>query len=75
MLEELYDKSKKSLETILREKAYDEVKDALKEKGINIEDVSDEDIEVLVAEKVKLKENTIIIIANTKIMYFLSILE
>jgi len=56
MLEELYDKSKKSLETILREKAYDEVKDALKEKGISIEDVSDEDVETLVAEKVKLMQ-------------------
>jgi len=56
MLEEtqnVYKKSKKSLETLLREKAYLDVKANLKSKDINIEDISDEDLETLVAAKTK----------------------
>ena len=49
--QKIYKDGKKSLETLLREKAYSEVKDSLNEKGINIDDVSDEDIESLVASK------------------------
>jgi hypothetical protein len=49
--QKIYKDGKKSLETLLREKAYSEVKDSLDEKGINIDDVSDEDIENLVASK------------------------
>ena len=47
----VYTDGKKSLETLLREKAYSEVQESLKEKGINIDDVSEEDIETLVAAK------------------------
>ena len=49
--QKIYKDGKKSLETLLREKAYLEVKESLDEKGINIDDVSDEDIENLVASK------------------------
>lgn len=48
-----YSDGKKSLELLLREKAYSEVEENLQEKGINIDDVSEEDIETLVAAKTK----------------------
>jgi DNA uptake protein ComE-like DNA-binding protein len=48
---ELYEDTKKSLESLLHEKAYSDVQESLEEKGININDVSDEDIETLVAAK------------------------
>jgi hypothetical protein len=48
---ELYDDGKRSLEVILREKAYSQVKEHLEDKGIDINDVSDDDIESLVAAK------------------------
>ncbi|MEN4046979.1 hypothetical protein MLC52_09945 [Sulfurimonas sp. NW15] len=51
--QKLYSKGKKSLETLLREKAYMEVENKLQEKGIEIDEVSDEDIETLVAAQVK----------------------
>lgn len=51
--QEIYESGKKSLETLLREKAYEDVKEHLQEKGIDIDDVSDEDIEALVAAKAK----------------------
>lgn len=47
------DEGKKSLDTLLREKAYEEVATSLKNEGIDIASVSDEDIEILIAEKVK----------------------
>jgi len=50
--EKIYSSGKKSLDSLLREKAYSETKEYLKEKGIDINDVSDEDIETLVAAKV-----------------------
>lgn len=50
-IDKTYQDGKKSLETLLREKAYDDVAEHLKEQGINIEDVSDEDVETLVAAK------------------------
>jgi len=46
-----YTNSKKSLESLLREKAYSEVEKNLKEKNINVDDISEEDIEILVAAK------------------------
>ena len=49
--EKLYDNTKQSLETLLRQRAYSEVKEVLEEKGIEISQVSDEDIEALVAAK------------------------
>jgi len=49
--QELYEDGKKSLETLLREKAYKDVKASLEEKGIDINTVSDEDVESLVAAK------------------------
>ena len=48
----LLDEGKKSLETLLREKAYSDVLEKLKEEGIAIKEVNDEDIEALVAAKV-----------------------
>lgn len=49
--EKIYTDGKKSLESLLREKAYSEVQQSLENKGIDIESVSDEDIENLVAAK------------------------
>lgn len=45
------DEGKKSLDTLLREKAYEEVMESLKAEGIDPSQVSDEDIEILVAQK------------------------
>ena len=49
--EKIYTDGKKSLESLLREKAYSEVQQNLENKGIDIDSVSDEDIENLVAAK------------------------
>jgi len=49
--ENIYKGGKKSLESLLREKAYSNVKEHLETQGIDINDVSDEDIETLVAAK------------------------
>ncbi len=57
--ETLYEKGKKSLKTLLREKAYADVKEHLEKMGINMSDVSDEDIENLVASKVQDMTNNI----------------
>lgn len=48
----LLDEGKKSLDTLLREKAYAEVLEKLSQEGIDINDVADEDVEALVAAKV-----------------------
>lgn len=53
----LLDEGKKSLDTLLREKAYDEVMEKLQEEGINASDVKEEDIEALVAARVRDKMN------------------
>ena len=53
----LLDEGKKSLDTLLREKAYDEVMDKLQEEGINVSDVKEEDLEALVAARVHDKMN------------------
>jgi len=50
---EFYNEGKKSLESLLREKAYTEVEAHLKNNSIDINKVSDEDIEALVATKAK----------------------
>lgn len=49
--EKVYESGKRSLESFLREKAYSDVKGHLKGQGIDIVNVSDEDIETLVAAK------------------------
>ncbi len=49
----LLDEGKKSLETLLREKAYDDVAEKLADEGIDIADVLDADVEALVAERAK----------------------
>jgi len=49
----LLDEGKKSLETILREKAYGYVAEKLADEGIDIADVLDSDVEALVAERAK----------------------
>ena len=43
---------KRSLESLLREKAYDEVAGELKSRGIDIGGVDDEDVEALVQARV-----------------------
>ena len=58
-VETLIDQGKKSLETLLREKSYEEIQELLTEQGIDIEDVSDVDVEALVAERVREKQNGI----------------
>lgn len=50
-VEKVYESGKKSLESLLREKAYSEVEKSLKDKDIDINNVSEEDIENLVAAK------------------------
>lgn len=55
----LWDNGKKSLEVLLREKAYEEIIEKLEEQGININDVEDDDVETLVSERVKEKKNGI----------------
>ena len=49
----IFEEGKKSLDTLLREKAYSDISAKLEENSININDVSDADIEALVAERVK----------------------
>ena len=58
-VEKVYASGKKSLESLLREKAYSEVEDSLRDKNIDIERVSEEDIESLVAAKAEDMKNTI----------------
>lgn len=57
--EQTYKDTKKSLETLLREKAYSEVQKSLKDQGVDIENVSDEDIESLVAAKINDMKNNL----------------
>ena len=52
-LTNIYNKGKKSLDTLLREKAYSDISEKLEENSIDIDNVSDTDIEALVAERVK----------------------
>jgi hypothetical protein len=47
----MMNKGKRSLDTLLREKAYSDIVENLEENGIDINEVSDSDIEVLVAER------------------------
>ena len=47
------------MESLLRERAYVEVKSVLAEKGIDVNKVSNEDIEVLVAAKVEDMQNVL----------------
>ena len=51
LTDNLYSKGKDSLESLLRKQAFGEVEEALEDKGITISDVSNEDIEKLVAAK------------------------
>ncbi len=55
----LLDEGKKSLDVLLREKAYTEVVEILAKEGISIEEVADADIEALVAAKIGDKINAI----------------
>ena len=50
--ENVYKQTKKSLDSLLREKAYIEVVNLLQSEGIDIEEVSDVDLESLIAAKV-----------------------
>ncbi|MEA3314822.1 MAG: hypothetical protein U9Q30_03050 [Campylobacterota bacterium] len=56
---DLIKSSKRSLDSLLRDRAYEEVKEYLKEKDIDITKVSDEDIEVLIEAKVRDMNNTL----------------
>lgn len=55
----LLDEGKKSLDTLLREKAYSDVAQKLLDAGIEIAKVSDTDVEALVAERAKEMKNGI----------------
>ena len=57
--EKVYENGKKSLESLLREKAYSEIQESLTQKGIDINDVSEVDIETLVAAKTEDMKNGI----------------
>ena len=59
MFDEVIDKGKKSLDTLLREKALAEVEENLQKQGINIDSIDDKDIERLVDAKVKDSKNII----------------
>ncbi len=48
----LLDEGKKSLNVLLREKAYNEVVEKLENEGIDVKNVADEDVEALVAARV-----------------------
>jgi vacuolar-type H+-ATPase subunit C/Vma6 len=52
LFDETLTKGKQSLGTVLRNKAYDDVKETLAEKGIDINDIEESDLEELVAAKV-----------------------
>ena len=58
-MKEHIDKGKRSLEELLRQKAYDEVIEALQKEGIDPTVVKDEDIETLVEAKVSEKKSTL----------------
>lgn len=55
----LVEEGKKSLNTLLREKAYEDVSEELANNEIDIESVAEEDIEALVAAKVDDMTNNI----------------
>ena len=55
----LLDEGKKSLNALLREKAYNYVAEKLAEEEIDIADVLDADVEALVAERAKEMKNGI----------------
>ena len=55
----LFEEGKKSLQTLLREKAYEEVREKLFAEGIEPKEVAPEDIEALVAARVLDKMNGI----------------
>jgi transaldolase len=57
--ETLFNEGKKSLDTLLREKSYEEVAEKLNEAGVDINTVADEDVEVLIAARVEEKKNGI----------------
>lgn len=55
----LFEEGKKSLQTLLREKAYEEVMEKLHLEGIDPKEVAADDIEALVAARVQDKMNGI----------------
>jgi len=55
----LFEEGKKSLDTLLRESAYAEIKEKLEENGVNIDEVTNEEVEALVAARVEEKRNGI----------------
>ena len=55
----LLDEGKKSLDTLLRESAYEEIKEKLEENGVKIDEVTNEEVEALVAARVEEKRNGI----------------
>ncbi len=55
----LLDEGKKSLDALLRESAYEEVKAVIEERGIDIDTLTDAEVETLVAARVEEKRNGI----------------
>ncbi len=52
LINDTLNKGKQSLDTALRSKAYDDVKESLAKRGIEIHDIEDADLEELIAAKV-----------------------
>jgi len=59
MLNDMINTGKKSLSQLLREKALDEVREQLEDRGIDIDQVDPVDIEEMVAQKVLQYNSTI----------------
>ena len=49
----LYKKGKKTINELLLEKAYEDVKETLKKQDINIDDVDEDEVETMVADRLK----------------------
>jgi len=59
MLEKAINSGKKSLESVLREKAFEQVEEYLKNNNIDIKTIDEQDLEVLVDAKTKEMQSTL----------------
>jgi len=59
MIEETIKQGKKSLDSLLKEKAYQQVEEHLVEICVDINEVAEEDIEALVVAKMQDMQNTL----------------
>jgi len=59
MLDKAMNSGKKSLESVLREKAFEQVEEYLKNNNIDIKTIDEQDLEVLVDAKTKEMQSTL----------------